>query len=39
MPYTKKSKIGPGCRVSAAKVYLYHSSKIAKARPPNVGIS
>ena len=28
-----------GCRVSAAKIHLYHSTKIAKARPHRVGIS
>ena len=29
----KNPKICTGCRASAAKIYLYHSSKIAKARP------
>ena len=29
----KNPKICTGCRVSAAKIYLYHSNKIAKARP------
>ena len=29
----KIPKICTGCRVSAAKIYLYHSNKIAKARP------
>ena len=28
----KSPKICTGCRVSAAKIYLYYSSKIAKAR-------
>ena len=32
----KRPKICTGCRVSAAKVYLYHSSKIAKAKPHSV---
>ena len=27
------SKICTGCRVSEAKIYLYHSTEIAKARP------
>ena len=31
--HTKIPKICTGCRVSAAKIYLYHSTKIAKARP------
>ena len=26
-------KICTGCRVSEAKIYLYHSTEIAKARP------
>ena len=26
-------KICTGCRVSTAKIYLYHSTEIAKARP------
>ena len=29
----KIPKIYTGCRVSAAKIYLYHSTKIAKAMP------
>jgi hypothetical protein len=29
-------KICTGCRVSAAKIYLYHSTEIAKARPHSV---
>ena len=29
----KKPKICTCCRVSEAKIYLYHSSKIAKAGP------
>ena len=32
----KRPKICTGCRVSAAKIYLYHSTKIAKARPHSV---
>ena len=31
--HKKIPKIGTGCRVSEAKIYLYHSTKIAKARP------
>ena len=31
--HKKIPKICSGCRVSAAKIYLYHSTKIAKARP------
>ena len=31
--HKKIPKICTGCRVSAAKIYLYHSTKIAKARP------
>ena len=34
--FEKIPKIPTGCRVSAAKIYLYHSSKIAKPRPHNV---
>ena len=37
--HKKSPKICTGCRVSAAKIYLYHSTKIAKARPHRVGIS
>ena len=33
MHRAQQPKICTGCRVSAAKIYLYHSSKIAKARP------
>ena len=29
----KKPKMSTSCRVSEAKFYLYHSTKIAKARP------
>ena len=29
-------KICTSCRVSTAKIYLYHSTKIAKARPHSV---
>ena len=32
----KRPKICAGCRVSSAKIYLYHSTKIAKARPHRV---
>ena len=43
IPCTKKiPKICTGCRVSADKIYLYHSTEIAKARPHGhawVGIS
>ena len=35
----KNPKICTGYRVSAAKIYLYHSTEIAKARPHWVGIS
>ena len=31
--HKKIPKIYTGCRVSEAKIYLYHSTKIAKARP------
>ena len=31
--HKKNPKICTGCRVSAAKIYLYHSTEIAKARP------
>ena len=31
--HKKIPKICTGCRVIAAKIYLYHSTKIAKARP------
>ena len=31
--HKKIPKICTGCRVSAAKIYLYHSTEIAKARP------
>ena len=37
--HKKIPKICTGCRVSAAKIYLYHSTEIAKARPHSVGIS
>ena len=33
MSCTKKSEIWTYCRVSEAKFYLYHSTKIAKTRP------
>ena len=35
----KNPKIGCGFRVGKAKIYLHHSSKIAKARPYRVEIS
>ena len=31
--HKKIPKICTGCRVSAAKIYLYHSTEIAKTRP------
>ena len=31
--HKKIPKICTGCRVSAAKIYLYHSTELAKARP------
>ena len=31
--HKKNPKICTVCRVSEAKIYLYHSTKIAKARP------
>ena len=31
--HKKRPKICTGCRVREAKIYLYHSTKIAKARP------
>ena len=31
--HKKIPKICTGCRVSEAKIYLYHSNEIAKARP------
>ena len=31
--HNKIPKICTGCRVSEAKIYLYHSTEIAKARP------
>ena len=34
--HKKIPKICTGCRVSAAKIYLDHSTKIAKARPHRV---
>ena len=37
--HKKISKISTGCRVSEAKIYLYHSTEIAKARPHREGIS
>ena len=30
--HKKNPKICTGCRVSAAKIYLYHSTEIAKAK-------
>ena len=38
--HKKNPKICTGCsRVSAAKIYLYHSTEIAKARPHSPNIS
>ena len=37
--HKKIPKICTRCRVSAAKIYLYHSTEIAKARPHSEGIS
>ena len=37
--HKKIAKICTGCRFSAAKIYLYHSTEIAKARPNREGIS
>ena len=34
--HKKIPKIYTGCRVSAAKIYLHHSTKIAKPRPHSV---
>ena len=34
--HKKIPKICTGCRVSATKIYLYHSTEIAKARPHRV---
>ena len=34
--HKKIPKICTGCRVSEAKIYLYHSTEIAKARPHRV---
>ena len=31
--HKKIPKICNGCRVSEAKIYLYHSTEVAKARP------
>ena len=31
--HKKNPKICTGCRVSEAKIYLYHSTEIVKARP------
>ena len=31
--HKKIPKICTGCRVSEAKIYLYHSTELAKARP------
>ena len=36
--HKKIPKICTGCRVSEAKIYLYHSTEIAKARPHSEGI-
>ena len=37
--HKKIPKICTGCRVRATKIYLYHSTEIAKARPQRVEIS
>ena len=34
--HEKRPEICTGCRVSVAKICVYHSSKIDKARPHNV---
>ena len=34
--HKKSPKICTGCRVIAAKIYLYPSTKIAKARPHGI---
>ena len=34
--HKKRPKICNGCRVIEVKIYLYHSTKIAKARPHSV---
>ena len=34
--HKKRPKICTGCRVSAAKIYLYHSTEKAKAKPHRV---
>ena len=34
--HKKRLKICTGCKVSAGKIYLYHSTKIVKARPHRV---
>ena len=34
----KNPKVCTGCRASAAKIYLYHITEIAKARPHSEGI-
>ena len=35
--HKKIPKIYTGCRVSSAKIYLYHSTEIAKVRPHSEG--
>ena len=37
--HKKNPEICTGCRVSEAKIYLYHSTKIAKAKPHRVDCS
>ena len=37
--HKKIPKICTACRVSAAEIYLYRSTEIAKARPHREGIS
>ena len=34
--HKKRPQLCTGCKVSASKIYLYHSTKIAKARPHSV---
>ena len=36
--HKKRSKFCTRCRVSSAKIYIYHSSKIAKASPVQCGL-
>ena len=34
--HKKRPKICSGCRVSTAKIYLYHSAKLTEARPHKI---